>query len=82
MSHQYVLTTTQVTGVVANFFYCVLQHPDVQEKLHEELDEVVGQDRLPTFDDHAKLGYLKAVQKEGNRWQPLGPIGMILLRCV
>jgi cytochrome P450 len=64
---------------VANFFYCMLLHPEVQEKLHEELDRVVGQDRLPTFDDHVNLRYLEAVRKEGNRWQPLGPIGRILI---
>jgi len=64
---------------VANFFYGVLLHPKVQEKLHEELDRVVGQDRLPTFDDHVNLRYLEAVRKEGNRWQPLFPIGKILI---
>ena len=73
------LTITQVVGAVANFFYCMLLHPEVQEKLHEELDQVVGQDRLPTLDDHVKLRYLEAVRKEGNRWQPLGPIGGILV---
>jgi len=56
----------------------MLLHPEVQDKLHEELDRVVGQDRLPTFDDHVNLRYLEAVRKEGNRWQPLGPIGRML----
>jgi len=51
----------------------------VQEKLHEELDRVVGQDRLPTFDDHVNLRYLEAVRKEGNRWQPLIPLSKILI---
>ena len=57
----------------------MLLHPEVQEKLHEEIDQVVGQDRLPTFDDHINLPYLHAVRKEGMRWQPPGPIGRILI---
>jgi hypothetical protein len=73
------LIVTQVTGAVANFFYCMLLHPEVQEKLHEELDRVVGQDRLPTFDDHVNLRYLEAVRKEGSRWQPLTPTGRVLI---
>lgn len=64
---------------MANLFYCVLLHPEVQDKLHEELDQVVGQHRLPAFEDHVNLRYLEAVRKEGNRWQPLGPIGAILI---
>lgn len=57
----------------------MLLHPEVQEKLHEEIDRVVGQDRLPTFDDHINLPYLDAVRKEGSRWQPLDPIGRMLI---
>jgi cytochrome P450 len=77
--YSHLLIFFQVAGAVANFFYCMLLHPEVQEKLHEELDQVVGQDRLPTFDDHVNLRYFNAVRKEGNRWQPLGPIGRILI---
>ena len=29
-------------------------HPDVQEKIHQELDEIVGQDCRPTFSDREK----------------------------
>jgi len=74
----HLLIISQVAGAVANFFYCMLLHPEVQQKLHDELDRVVGQDRPPTFDDHVNLRYLEAVRKEGNRWQPLGPIGRIV----
>jgi hypothetical protein len=76
---EHLLIITQITGAVANFFYCMLLHPEVQEKLHEELDRVVGQDRLPTFDDHVNLRYLEAVRKEGSRWQPLTPTGRVLI---
>ena len=75
----HLFTIFQVAGAVASFLYCVLLHPEVQEKLHEELDRVVGQDRFPTFDDHVNLCYLEAVRKEGIRWQPLGPLGRIFI---
>jgi cytochrome P450 len=32
----------------------MLNFPDVQRKVQEELDRVVGQDRLPGLDDKAK----------------------------
>jgi cytochrome P450 len=40
------------------------QHPEVQKKAQEELDRVVGHDRLPTFEDRPNLPYLNAVVSE------------------
>ena len=36
----------------------------------EELDKVVGADRLPDFSDREKLPYIEAVYLETRRWQP------------
>jgi cytochrome P450 len=32
----------------------LLKYPEVQTKMQQELDEVVGRDRLPTLDDRAR----------------------------
>ncbi|XP_022856110.1 cytochrome P450 78A7-like [Olea europaea var. sylvestris] len=48
-------------------------HPDVQRKLQEELDGVVG-DRNITDADTAKLPFLQAVIKETLRLHPPGPL--------
>ena len=42
-------------------------YPDVQRKLHEELDRVVGKNRYPEFTDKGDLPYTMAVVTEINR---------------
>jgi len=36
-------------------------HPEVLRKGQEEIDRVVGTDRLPNFDDRANLPYVEAI---------------------
>jgi hypothetical protein len=38
--------------------------PDKQEKAQQEMDAVVGPDRLPEFSDRSSLPYLEAVLQE------------------
>ena len=52
-------------------------YPDIQKKAQNELDSVVGQDRLPHFGDRPYLPYLEAVVKEVFRWIPVAPTGLI-----
>ena len=42
----------------------MLMHPDVQKRAQEELDRVVGTDRLPTLDDRENLPFVNAVIME------------------
>ena len=51
-------------------------YPDVQKKAQEELDRVVGPNRLPDFDDYDKLTYIRAVSLECMRWMPVTPMGV------
>ncbi|OJT11861.1 O-methylsterigmatocystin oxidoreductase [Trametes pubescens] len=51
-------------------------YPEVQLKAREELDAVVGPNRLPTFEDRDSLPYLTAVAKECLRWQSVVPLGI------
>uniref|UniRef100_A0A0W0F3X5 Putative cytochrome P450 n=1 Tax=Moniliophthora roreri TaxID=221103 RepID=A0A0W0F3X5_MONRR len=46
------------------FFLMMCLHPDVQRRAQAEIDEVVGRDRLPTFEDKDKMPYLEALTKE------------------
>ena len=61
------------------FLVCIIFHPEVQQKIHEELDRVVGDDRLPTYDDRESLRYLQAAYKESARWRPTAPVSTYLL---
>jgi len=54
----------------------MLLNPEVQAKAQEELDRVVGPNRLPEFSDQPDLPYIHAVCKEVLRWHPAAPLGV------
>lgn len=49
-------------------------YPDVQKRAQAELDRLIGNDRLPTFDDREQLPYINALVKETLRWNPAIPL--------
>jgi cytochrome P450 len=46
----------------------MILHPEVQQKAQEEIDQIVGKDRLPEFSDRQSLPYIDAIVKEVLRW--------------
>lgn len=50
--------------------------PEIQKRAREELDIVVGPDRLPTFEDYDALPYIQAIMMECSRWLPVTPVGV------
>ncbi|KAI0822973.1 cytochrome P450 [Trametes gibbosa] len=57
------------------FFLAMVQFPEVQHKAQQELDIVVGPERLPEFADREALPYINAVVKEVVRWHSIVPLG-------
>ena len=49
------------------FFLYMVLYPNVQSKIHEELDKVVGRDRLPNWKDEKCFPYLQATLCEVGR---------------
>ncbi|CAF4815057.1 unnamed protein product [Pieris macdunnoughi] len=49
---------------------------EIQDKIHEEIDRVVGPDRLPTLDDRCNLPYTEACLREIMRTDTLVPLGI------
>ncbi|KAF2099883.1 cytochrome P450 [Rhizodiscina lignyota] len=66
--------TTAIT--LNNFLLAMTLNPRVVQKAQEELDRVVGCERLPTWSDEKNLPYLRAMIKETLRWRPLNQFGM------
>ena len=66
--------TTWSTIIV--FVLNMILHPEVQRKAQRDLDEVVGRDRLPNFEDRPKLRYIEYIMQETLRWCPVSPIGV------
>ena len=50
-------------------------YPEVQRKAQEELDCVVGPNRLPDFGDYEELVYIRAIVMEVMRWIVVVPLG-------
>lgn len=50
-------------------------HPEAQAKAQEEIDRVVGTQRLPDFGDRSNLPYVEAIYLETLRWRPVVPCG-------
>ncbi|KAI0334306.1 cytochrome P450 [Cubamyces sp. BRFM 1775] len=63
-------------GTLLMFLFCMTRHPQVLRKAQEEMDRVVGNDRLPDFSDRESLPYLNAVLEEILRWHPALPMAV------
>jgi cytochrome P450 len=51
-------------SVISTFFLAMTMNPHVMQKAQEELDRVIGKDRLPTVADRENLLYIDALCKE------------------
>lgn len=51
-------------------WYLLAQHPDIEARLHAEVDEVSASGRLPSFDDLPALRYTEMVVAETMRLYP------------
>ncbi|KAF9533214.1 cytochrome P450 [Crepidotus variabilis] len=66
-------TTVSSTGT---FFYAMVNFYDIQIRAQEEIDNVIGNSRLPVYDDRTSLPYVEALYREVLRWQPVLPFGV------
>jgi cytochrome P450 len=64
------------TSILEYFTMVNVLYPESARKAQEELDSVVGQNRLPSFDDISNLPYVNAFIKEIIRWRPVLPLGV------
>ncbi|EGN94234.1 hypothetical protein SERLA73DRAFT_171698 [Serpula lacrymans var. lacrymans S7.3] len=60
---------------IMNMIMAATLHPEAQTKIQEELDLIVGRDRVPIFADHDMLPQLQAFILETLRWRPITPLG-------
>lgn len=58
-------------NALLSFIIAMMEHPDWQKRLQNEVDRVVGSERLPTFDDLPNLPTVRAVVKEGIRYRSI-----------
>ncbi len=54
----------------------MLVWPEVQKKAQDEIDRVVGKDRMPAIEDYPNLPYIRCCIKESVRWMPTVILGV------
>ncbi|KAH8824049.1 cytochrome P450 [Flagelloscypha sp. PMI_526] len=73
------LATMFAAASVSAMTWCVLAmtaYPEVQMAAQKELDNVVGRDRMPDFDDFESLPTIRAIAIEVLRWRPITPLSL------
>lgn len=69
----------QTVSTLLSFILAMIVYPDVQHKVQQQLDDTLGMQRLPTFDDRKKLPFIDCVVWECLRWNPVLPMGLVHL---
>lgn len=69
-----VMAGYHTSGVAASWaLHLLANHPEVAQRLRDELDSVIGDRPAPTYDELRSLDYLERVVKEAVRRYPPGP---------
>ncbi|KAF9232733.1 cytochrome P450 [Melanogaster broomeanus] len=66
----------QTSSSVGIFFLAMVLYPEAQRRAQAEIDAVVGNDRLPTFEDRPAMPFLEATLRETLRWHPVAPLSL------
>ncbi|KAF9245654.1 cytochrome P450 [Melanogaster broomeanus] len=69
----------QTSSSLGVFFLAMVLYPEAQRRAQAEIDAVVGNDRLPSFEDRPSMPFLEATLRETLRWHPVAPLGVARL---
>ncbi|CEN60363.1 hypothetical protein ASPCAL02804 [Aspergillus calidoustus] len=58
------------------FFRAAIYFPDAAKRAQQEIDAVVGPDRLPEWQDRPNLPYVEALIQELHRWASVSPLAV------
>jgi len=63
------------TSTMLSFILACVAFPEAIKPAREEIDRVVGEERVPSWEDEAELPYCKAMIKEVLRWRSVAILG-------
>lgn len=68
-------TETTTSTLLWGIIYLML-NPEIQKKVQDEIDEVIGQNRIPSWNDHLLTPYTEATLCEIQRKASLAPLSL------
>ncbi|CAN7985376.1 unnamed protein product [Ixodes hexagonus] len=69
-------TNTINRSVVWHLLNCADKPDAIQKRMQAEIDEVIGQERQPTWEDRHRMPFTLACVWEMHRWKPVAPVGI------
>ncbi|KAM4695579.1 cytochrome P450 2G1-like [Rhinophrynus dorsalis] len=72
----FIAGTESISSTMTHGFLILLKYPEIQAKLKEEINQVIGQNRLPNSSDKLNMPYTDAFINELHRWVDIAPFNV------
>ncbi|PVH76700.1 putative cytochrome P450 [Cadophora sp. DSE1049] len=69
-AHGFGAATDTQWNTALGFVKAMILYPNVQREAQQEIDTVVGSDRMPEWEDRENLPYIRGIVEESLRWMP------------
>lgn len=64
------------SAIMWNLLHCADEPDTVQKRIHEEIDDVIGTERTPAWEDRNMMPFTMACIWESHRYTPINPVGL------